>query len=146
MDKIFAKINPREIFEKWLFAKLFKNSSAMLEITLTVVKPLHAKWLFKLYDKLASDKRKDIIISGWRAACILDAVQMGSVCLQCLDPFQYIDPVDTFSEIPESTLLFPEDGNDDVNKRYYSDSDDEYVLDEERNAFDALMDQTPSNM
>ena len=24
--------------------------------------------------------------------------------------------------------------------------DDEYVLDEERNAFDAFMDQTPSNM
>ena len=34
----------------------------------------------------------------------------------------------------------------DVNERYDSDSDDEYVLDEERNAFDALMDQNPSNM
>ena len=34
----------------------------------------------------------------------------------------------------------------DVNERYDSDSDDDYVLDEERNVFDAFMDQTPSNM
>ena len=84
----------------------------MLEIPLTVIKPLHAKWLFKLYDKLTSDKGKDIIISG----CTLDAVQMGSVSLQSLDPFQDIDPVDTFSEIPELPLLFPEAGHDDVNE------------------------------
>ena len=70
---------------------------------------------------------------------------MGLVTLQNLDPFQDIDPVDTFSEIPESPLLFPEASNGDVNERYYSDSDDEYVLDEERNVFDTFMDQTPSN-
>ena len=45
-----------------------------------------------------------------------------------LDPFQDIDPVDTFSEIPESALLFPEAVHDEVNERYDSDSDDEYVL------------------
>ena len=30
----------------------------------------------------------------------------------------------------------------DISERYDSDNDDEYVLDEERNAFDAFMDQT----
>ena len=80
------------------------------------------------------------MIGGRREAAILDAVtgildtiQKGLVILQNLDPFQDIDPVDTFSEIPESPLLFPEASNGDVNERYYSDSDDEYVLDEERN-------------
>ena len=69
----FRKINPREIFEKWLFGKInpreinFKNSSAMLEIVM-------------------------------------------------------------------------------LNERYDSDSDGEYVLDEERNALDAFMNQAPSNM
>ena len=118
----------------------------MLEIRLTVVKPLHAKWFFKLCNKLTSDKGKGIIVSGWRVVGILEAVQMSSVRLQSLDPFQYIDSVDTFSENPESHLLFPEAGHDDVNERYYSDNDDEYVLYEEHNAFYALMDQTPSNM
>ena len=57
--------------------------------------------------------------------------------LQSLDPFQDIDPVDAFSEISESPLLFSEAGHDDVNEQYDSDSDIEYVLDEEHNAFDA---------
>ena len=69
-----------------------------------------------------------------------------SLLLQSLDPFQNIDPVDMFSEISESALLFSEAGHDDVNERYVSDSDDEYVLDEERNAFDTFMNQTPSYM
>ena len=34
----------------------------------------------------------------------------------------------------------------DINEQYDSDSDDEYDLDEERNALDAFMDQTLSNM
>ena len=45
------------------------------------------------------------------------------------DPFQHIDPVDSFSEILELPLLFPEAGHDEVNERYNSDSDDDYVLD-----------------
>ena len=36
--------------------------------------------------------------------------------LHILDPFQDIDPADTFSQISESPLLFPEAGNDDVNE------------------------------
>ena len=40
--------------------------------------------------------------------------------LQSLDPFQDIDPVDTFSNFSESSPLFPEAGHDDVNERYDS--------------------------
>ena len=87
-----------------------------------------------------------MLLCGWRAACILYAVQIGAVSLQSLDPFQNIYPIDTFSEIQESPLLFPEAGHDDVNEQYYSDSDGEYVLDDECNGFDAFIDQTPSNM
>ena len=76
-----------------------------------------------------------------------NVVQMGSVSWQSLDPFQDIDPLDTFSEISESLLLFAEAGHgDDVNERYDSDREEEYVPDEEQNAFDAFMDHTPPNM
>ena len=63
--------------------------------------------------------------------------------LQSLDPFQVIDPADTFFEISESPLLFSEAGHDNINERYDFDGDDEYVLDEERNAFDTIMNQNP---
>ena len=66
--------------------------------------------------------------------------------LQSLDIFQDIDPVDTFSEISESPLIFSEAGHDDINERYDSDSDEGYILDEDCNAFDASTNQTPSKM
>ena len=40
--------------------------------------------------------------------------------LHSLDPFQHIDPVDTFSHFSESSLLFPEAVHDDVNEQYDS--------------------------
>jgi hypothetical protein len=110
---------------------------------LTVVKPLHAKWLIEMYNEVTTEKGKEIIINGWRAAGILDAVKMGSVDLQCLDPFHDVDPVSgrltAFSQI---NLQFPGAGDDNVNERYEneSDSEDEYFLDEEANAFDLFTD------
>ena len=32
-----------------------------------------------MYDEITSEKGKDIVLSGWKAAGILDAVKMGSV-------------------------------------------------------------------
>ena len=54
---------------------------------LTTMKTLHAKWIMNLYDKITSEKGKEIILNGWKAARILDAVEMGSAKLKCLDPF-----------------------------------------------------------
>ena len=38
----------------------------------------------------------------------------------------------------EDDFQLPEEGNPDINERYESDSNDEHVLDDERNTFDAI--------
>ena len=53
---------------------------------LTVMKPLHAKWIIDLYNELTSEKGKEIVLSGWRASGTLDAVEMGTAKLPTLDP------------------------------------------------------------
>ena len=80
---------------------------------------------------------KSMVINGWNAAGILDDVWMGSAKLKCVDPFNDIDPLGWGSISFEDDFQFPE-GDPDVNQRYKSDSDDNNVLDDERNAFDAI--------
>ena len=43
-----------------------------------------------MYDQITSEKRKEIVINGWKAAGILYAAEMGSTKLKCLDPFNDI--------------------------------------------------------
>ena len=105
---------------------------------LTTMEPLHAKWIMKLYDEIASEKGKEIVLNGWKAAGILDAVKMGSAKLKCLDPFNDIDPLGGDSISFEDDIQFPKEGNLNVNERCESDSDDEYVLHDELYVFDAI--------
>ena len=55
------------------------------------MKTLHTKWVMNLYDKITSEKRKEIVLNGWMAAGILYAVEMGSTKLRYFDPFNDID-------------------------------------------------------
>ena len=98
---------------------------------LTTMKPLHAKWIMNLYDEITSAKGKKIVLNSWQAAGILDVVEMGSAKLKCLDPFNDIEPFGGDSISFEDDIQFPKEGNPDVNERYESNSDDEYVLDDE---------------
>ena len=102
------------------------------------MKPLRAKWIMNLYDEVTSENKKEILLNGWRAAEILDAMEMGSTKLKCLDPFDDIDPLGGDSISFEDDIQFPKEGNPDVNEQYESDSDDEDVLDDEGYAFDAI--------
>ena len=45
---------------------------------LTVIKPLHARWMVELYNHMSSDAGLKVVISGWKTAGIFDAVRMGS--------------------------------------------------------------------
>ena len=47
----------------------------------------------ELYNQMTTGKGRDIIISGWKASGIFDAVQFGSRKLPSLDPFHDIDPM-----------------------------------------------------
>ena len=50
------------------------------------MKALHAKWIMNLCDEITSEKGKEIVLNGQKAVRILDAVEMGSAKLKCLDP------------------------------------------------------------
>ena len=64
-----------------------------VELKLSILKPLHAKWITELYNYLTSAEMKGIILDGWRRAGILDAVENGEKHLPPLDPFHDIDPM-----------------------------------------------------
>ena len=64
-------------------------------IKLSIVKPLHAKWLIKMYNHMISSEGRDVSLTGWKVAGILDATEKGLDGLQNLDPFHDINPLAT---------------------------------------------------
>ena len=82
------------------------------------------------YNQLSSHQGKEVILSGWRAAGIVDAIEMGSEGLPSLDPFLEIDPscdsydIDTEGNSHDNPNEFLEDA-----KNKLSDSDSEWELD-----------------
>ena len=55
---------------------------------------------------MSSPKGREIIINGWEAAGISDAIQMGSEGLPSLDPFQDISPISNKFAFVESNAVF----------------------------------------
>ena len=49
--------------------------SDKIEFRLTTLKPLHAKWLVEYYNEIASENGSSVIINGWKAAGIYDAIK-----------------------------------------------------------------------
>ena len=83
-----------------------------IDYRLSVLKPMHAKWLISFYDFMSSPKGKVVIARGWRKSEILDAVEMGLSKLPVLDPFNDICPL-VDASLPKETLslasLFPQE-------------------------------------
>ena len=60
-----------------------------IKFLLSTMKPLHAGWLISYYDKLSSSEGRKIILSGWRAAGITEAIDMGVEGFNpVIDPFR----------------------------------------------------------
>ena len=97
------------------------------------MKPMHAKWLIDLYNEFTSAKGQEIVINGWKASVIYEAVEMGSTEMQPLDPFAEIDPIhNTMSNVDfNAREEFPPANHPNVNIRSFNDSSDgsEYELD-----------------
>ena len=55
------------------------NSSDMVDLALSIVKPLDAQWLHDLYDCMLA--RPKIIMNGFRQAGLLDTVHTHNVCM-----------------------------------------------------------------
>ena len=56
-------------------------------LQLTVIKPLHAKWIFELYNRLKGEKR--LIRNGFVAAGITEAIEDAKSIMRCVEnPFK----------------------------------------------------------
>ena len=98
--KGYAKSYLKKLFTKW-FAKQItdgvnsgKDSGSIeFPLQLSILKPLQAKWIIKLYDEMTSSSGKEVILKGWKRAGITDGIKMGSSKLPTLDPFHALDPM-----------------------------------------------------
>ena len=120
-----------------------------VKLQLTRLKPLHAEWLTELYNHMTTQEGKDIIMSGWKSAGILQAIRTGSANLERLDPFSNIDPL---LSVVENNINRAEINGEEreafINpaRDYYpesdSDSDDDVYASEDyhRNVFDIFED------
>ena len=70
-----------------------------IEFRLSVIKPLHAKWLVEYYNHISSEAGTKVIVNGFKLAGIYDAIRSGKSSLQSIDPFNDIAPLaDSLSE------------------------------------------------
>ena len=69
------------------------------EFRLSVMKPLHAKWLVEYYNHISSEAGTKVIVNGFKLAGIYDVIRSGKLSLQSIDPFNDITPLtDSLSE------------------------------------------------
>ena len=60
--------------------------------------------MVEYYNKITSEKGSSVIINGWKAAGIYDAIKAGSPGLQSINPFEDIPPLVTEHDESESFL------------------------------------------
>ena len=118
-----------------------------IKFYLTVIKPLHAKWLMEFYNHITSEKGSKIIINGWKRSGIYDAVKNGSSSLPSIDPFNEIAPLVVTEKSNETDVTINQSSSlteSFVNDRYDEESDcsdweNENDIDFERSAFDTFI-------
>ena len=70
-----------------------------IQFRLSVIKPLHAKWLVEYYNHISSKAGTEVIVNGSKLAGIYDAIRSGKSSLQSIDPFNDVAPLaDSLSE------------------------------------------------
>ena len=142
-----------------MYAQLIENKLSLgkkveeikIEFCLTTLKPLQAKWFVEYYNEITSENGSSIIINGWKAAGIYDAIKDGSSGLQSIDPFKDISPL--VSEHDESESFLPatmDQLTDELRENFWNvpfdernseweQSDKEDDVDSERNIFDDII-------
>ena len=121
-------------------------------LCLSILKPFHAEWLVDFYSHMTTTAGRNIILSGWKSAGIMEALQAGTDGLESLDPFHNIDPL--IEQQGERNLIFSTTANQiAVLKSKYqpeipdnsggdeSEWENEDDVDFTRNAFDAFNDE-----
>ena len=86
MKRLFSEWNAQQIENQLSLVK--KVEEIKIEFCLTTLKPLHGKLLVEYYNKIMSENGSSVIINGWKAAGIYDAIKAGSSGLQSIYPFE----------------------------------------------------------
>ena len=102
-----------------------------VKLLLSTLKPLHASWIIELYNHLTSSGGREIIVNGWEAADITNAIKKGASSLDPLDPFSSIDSL----EQPTDDGIFSQQTTSPiaaelVQANYESDDEDEWVVED----------------
>ena len=85
---------------------------------------------------LNNNEGKEVILSGWRSSGIADAIEMGSAGLPSLDPYLEIDQLCESYEIDQGISNDnPDEFLAEEEENHPSDSDSEWELDMDGNAF-----------
>ena len=64
-----------------------------IKLQLSIIKPLHAKWIIELYNEMTSEDSREICLKGWIVSGIKKVVDMELSNLPQLDPFEDVDPM-----------------------------------------------------
>ena len=64
-----------------------KLENINISLKITVLKPLHPKWLVEFYNYITSGEKTEIITRGFERARITHASELGSSNLTEVDPF-----------------------------------------------------------
>ena len=113
-----------------------------ISLKLSIVNPLHAKWLIEMYNHMTSSEARDVCLKGWKVAGILDAPEKGLDGLPNLDPFHDIDPLATSDSLEEA------DGNESETERnmyispFVDDNEESEYEDEDGNIFDVFNEES----
>ena len=106
-------------FSDWFTCQLntgLKNGQELddieIDYRLSVLKPLHAKWLISFYNHMTTTKGQEVISNGWERSGIYDSIRLESSKLPAFDPFSGICPLMEVAP-PMETLslasLFPKE-------------------------------------
>ena len=149
LKRLFSKWYAQQIENQLSLGKKFEEIK--IEFCLTTLKPLHAKWLVEYYNEITSENGSSVIINGWKAAGIYDAIKAGSSGLHSIDPFEDISPLVTEHDESESFLPATIDQlTDELRENFvnvpfdeenseWEQSDNEDNVDSERNIFDDII-------
>ena len=88
-----------------------------IEFRLSVIKPLHAKWLVEYYNHISSEAGTKVIVNGFKLAGIYYAIRSDKSSVQSIDSFNDVAPL--------ADLLF--EGSPDNFVKLFNDLREGYV-------------------
>ena len=113
-----------------------------ISLKLSIVKPLHAKWLIEIYNHMTSSEGRGVCLKGWKVAGILDAAEKGLDGLPNLEPFHDIDPLGTSDSLKEVDANESETERNMYISSFVDDNEESEYEDEDRNIFDIFNEES----